>query len=54
VAPLAHAGGIDELLFAVVPVLVFVLVFRVARGNRDREDDEEGRPAAGRPQPRPR
>ena len=53
-APLAHAGGIDELLFAVVPVLVFVLLFRVARGNRNREDDEEGRPAGGHSQPRPR
>jgi hypothetical protein len=54
VTPLAHAGGIDELLFTVVPVLVFVLVFRLARGKRDREHDEESRPAAGRPEPRPR
>jgi hypothetical protein len=29
---LAHAGGGDELLLALIPMLVFMLVYRLVRG----------------------
>jgi hypothetical protein len=29
---LAHAGGGDELLLTLIPVLVFMLVYRLVRG----------------------
>jgi hypothetical protein len=29
---LAHAGGGDELLLALIPMLVFMLVYRMVRG----------------------
>jgi hypothetical protein len=36
---LAHAGGFDELLLFLVPVVMFIVVFRLARG---RSEDGKG------------
>jgi hypothetical protein len=30
---LAHAGGIDEILLIVLPLVVFTLTYRLARGR---------------------
>jgi hypothetical protein len=39
---IAHAGGWDELLMGVLPVLVFLVVYRAIRGR------------ASEPEPKPR
>jgi hypothetical protein len=42
VLPLGHAGGGDEMLLVLVPLLVFMIVYRLARGPLP-EDAEEDR-----------
>lgn len=38
---IAHQGGWDELLLFLVPVLVFVVIFQVARGRSERQGGPE-------------
>jgi hypothetical protein len=39
VIPLAHAGGGDELLLVLIPMLVFMAVYRLVRGPVDAPAD---------------
>jgi hypothetical protein len=43
VIPLGHAGGGDELLLVLVPILVFMAVFRLVRGRVDTPADPGSR-----------
>ena len=47
IALLAHAGGGDELLLALVPVLVFMSVYRLVRGPEEPAEDRAGDRVAG-------
>jgi hypothetical protein len=49
VIPIAHAGGGDELLLALVPVLVFMAVFRLVRGpGQEAVRQPQGKESASR------
>ena len=53
---LGHAGGIDEILFVAVPIVVFYVVYRLTRGEgRGKEappEDRADRGASPRREPR--
>ena len=40
---MAHAGGIDELLLIVLPWIVFMIAYRVARGRVPEAAEDDSR-----------
>jgi hypothetical protein len=40
---LAHAGGIDEILLIVLPLVVFTLCYRLARGRAAEPKKQDAR-----------
>ena len=49
-APLAHAGGIPEMLSMVVPAGAFWLFYRLTRGKREQQESKGEAPAGTDPQ----